>query len=75
MKPEHDLQFLLDEITVHDPDNRGAAWTGGNKNWPEGWWAVSSGRNGIVAYFAFEADAFRFRLDWINRLLNPTPPL
>lgn len=36
---------------------------------PTGWWAVSD-RDGIVAYFAEEAAAFRFRLSEINRALN-----
>lgn len=36
---------------------------------PTGWWGVSDG-DGIIAYFAEEASAFRFRLSEINRVLN-----
>lgn len=34
-----------------------------------GWWAVVDD-NGAYAYFGKEEDAFRFRLDEINRRLN-----
>ena len=34
------------------------------------WWAVVN-TDGIIAYFGDERDAFRFRLDYINRILNP----
>lgn len=34
-----------------------------------GWYAVTND-NGIIAYFAKEEDAFRFRLAEINRVLN-----
>jgi hypothetical protein len=33
------------------------------------WYAVSN-QDGIIAYFAHEEDAFRFRLAEINRQLN-----
>lgn len=36
---------------------------------PAGWWAVSDDK-GIIAYFAEEAAAYRFRLSEINRELN-----
>lgn len=36
---------------------------------PAGWWAVSDDE-GIIAYFAEEAAAYRFRLSEINRELN-----
>lgn len=35
-----------------------------------GWWLVTR-ESGVIAYFTVEADAFRFRLDYINRILNP----
>jgi hypothetical protein len=34
------------------------------------WYAVCTD-DGIIAYFGEESDAFRFRLDYINRILNP----
>ena len=34
------------------------------------WYAVCND-NGIIAYFGKEVDAYRFRLDYINRILNP----
>lgn len=61
----HDLDGMLDEVTVdqlgeHDGDERE----------PKGWWAVSIGEEGDIAFFINEADAFRFRLDLINYWLN-----
>jgi hypothetical protein len=41
-----------------------------NKSGPKDWFAVSN-TDGIVAYFANEIDALRWRLDMINRELNP----
>lgn len=35
------------------------------------WWAVSSSRRGIVAYFGSESDANRWRLLCVNLTLNP----
>lgn len=35
-----------------------------------GWWAVGNDDQGLIAYFKNEQDAFRFRLDQINRTLN-----
>jgi hypothetical protein len=35
------------------------------------WWAVCTDDDGIIAYFLNEEDAFRFRLSYINALLNP----
>ena len=60
-----DLDELLEYWEVNDPN----AWE--NDEGPKGWWAVSNGDKGIVAYFLYEADAFRYRLDQINRTLNP----
>jgi hypothetical protein len=55
---------LLDTVSVAAPD----MWV--NDEGPEGWYAVIT-EDGIVAYFATENDALRFRLDLINRHLNP----
>ena len=56
----------LEAVSVHDP----GSWE--NEDGPAGWYAVSvDHEGGIVAYFRDEADAFRWRLDYINRQLNP----
>lgn len=60
-----DLDELLETVVVDHP----CAWQ--NDTGPKGWFAVSTGEQGIIAYFAHEVDAYRFRLDYINRLLNP----
>ncbi len=59
-----DIYELLDEVSVATPD----MWE--NDEGPKGWYAVITD-DGVVAYFAKETDAFRFRLDLINRHLNP----
>lgn len=58
------LESLLQEITVIPPGEYG-------EHLVTKWFAVAN-TNGIVAYFFRESDALRFRLDYINRLLNPT---
>lgn len=45
----------------------------GDEQAPEGWFAVNHNHFGVVAYFAKEVDALRFRLDCINHALNPSP--
>lgn len=42
-----------------------------NDTGPKNWYAVSNDNEGIIAYFAKEKDALRFRLDMVNRDLNP----
>lgn len=56
------LDELLGEISVCDE------WKNQTKGL-DGWFAVCTDL-GIIAYFGNEAEAFRFRLDYINRLLN-----
>lgn len=41
-----------------------------NDTGPPDWWAVAND-DGIVAYFASERDAYRWRFDMINRAMNP----
>jgi hypothetical protein len=67
-----DLETALEIVSVHD--DREAAVAAGNTYWPVGWFAVSIDTRGVVAYFEREEDAYRFRLDTINRLCNPTRP-
>lgn len=60
------LDDWLDAVSVHAP----AMWE--NELGPVGWYAVSvDDEGGIVAYFRDSTDAYRFRLDYINRRLNP----
>jgi hypothetical protein len=58
------LGGLLEDISVMEY----GMWE--NDLGPKGWYAVC-GSEGIIAYFQDSADAFRFRLDYINRILNP----
>lgn len=59
-----DLDLLLEDVQVE--------YAGGWENdaGPADWWAVSTADEGIIAYFAHEEDACRFRLDFINMRLN-----
>lgn len=65
VKKPKDLNEWLEDVHVDWPDG----WE--NSEGPKGWWAVSTGNDGIIAYFCSEVDAFRFRLDYINRIMNP----
>lgn len=58
------LDELLETWSVYPP----GSWE--NETGPAEWYAVAN-NNGIVAYFGKETDAYRFRLDAINRALNP----
>lgn len=60
-----DIYELLDTVSVAAPD----MWV--NDEGPKGWFAVIIDDDSIVAYFAEEVDALRYRLDLINRHLNP----
>ncbi len=61
--PYKDLDTLLEEWAVLPP----GAWV--NEEGPTGWYAVANDK-GIIAYFGKQADACRFRLAEINRILN-----
>ncbi len=60
-----DINELLDTIHVDASD----MWE--NEEGPKSWCAVATDDDGIIAYFSNPRDAFRFRLDLINRRLNP----
>jgi hypothetical protein len=60
-----DLDSLLGEISIMEVDDLDTHDT----ELLKGWYAVVN-TDGIIAYFGEEAEAFRFRLDYINRLLN-----
>ena len=59
-----DLDYYLEEISVIEP----GLWS--NDCNLKDWWAVAN-TEGIIAYFGNGSDAFRFRLDYINTLINP----
>jgi hypothetical protein len=59
-----DLDYWLDNVSVMAPGQ----WN--NPHGPKKWYAVCN-EVGIIAYFVNETDALRFRLDYINRKLNP----
>ena len=59
------LDDWLEHVAVHSP----GMWK--NDVGPLDWYAVSDDDLSIIAYFASEVDAYRFRLDYINRQLNP----
>ena len=63
------LNELLDQIFVLDP----GIWENEHsESTISEWYAVATDEHGgIIAYFQFEADAYRFRLDRINQTLNP----
>ena len=68
-KKKSDIQELLEEWSVHFPgmwENEASK----HDSIIREWYAVSN-NTGIIAYFQIEVDAFRFRLDQINRILNP----
>ena len=66
---ERNLDDWLDEIHVVDRDTldpKDIRW------WdPQFQYGVSHPEDGIVALFVKESDAFRWRLDYINRQMNP----
>ena len=56
------LDELLEEISVLDDwDNQTTGL--------DGWFAVASDL-GIIAYFGCEQEAYSFRLDYVNRIMN-----
>ncbi len=59
------LEELLESVSVMGPGQ----WE--NEDGPREWYAVCTDECGIIAYFMDSASAFRFRLDYINCLLNP----
>lgn len=55
------LNHLAESVFVLDP----GVWE--NNIGPKDWYAVCTD-DGIIACFSRESDAYRFRLDYINRL-------
>ena len=60
------IDELLEDISVLEP----GLWENEASEILSDWYAVANDK-GIIAYFGSESDAFRFRLDYINGLLNP----
>ena len=77
-----DISDLLEEICVIECDEMNIALShahdalnpsdigGAIHPHPCGWFGVCD-ESGVIAYFNRSVDAFRFRLDLINRRLNP----
>lgn len=61
------LDELLEDIQIQEIDAEVAEIN--NTEGIIGWYGVCNHR-GIIAYFGEESDAFRFRLDYINQILN-----
>lgn len=62
---EASLDTLLQEISVLPP----GMWENENTEKLGDWYAVSND-DGIIAYFPSQEEAFHYRLDYINRILN-----
>lgn len=65
------LDDWLDAVDVIDPKNRNWQTDAGDFGCPPGMWTVCVLGEGAIAFFVSETDAFRFRLDYINRRMNP----
>lgn len=57
------IEDLLEDISVLDE------WENETSEILKGWYAVAN-EKGIIAYFGDETDAYMFRLDYINKILN-----
>lgn len=60
------IDELLEEISVLSP----GMWENEVSHILEDWYVVVNSK-GVIAYFGNESDALRFRLNYINTLLNP----
>lgn len=73
-KEIEDLDYWLENISVMSCDDMIDNFKKGDRLYNlnellSGWFSVVN-TDGIIAYFAIEKDAFRFRLDYINNKLN-----
>jgi len=64
-----DLDDLLERISVMSPGQLEPDIDHGTADHPRGWRGVVN-EYGVIAYFGDENEAFRYRLDLINRRLN-----
>jgi hypothetical protein len=66
------IDSLLEDWTVDVIDDSEAPLLLEERKGLQGWHGVTNADSGsYIAYFEKETDAFRFRLDCINRILNP----
>lgn len=67
-RPEHvkDIDDALADVQVHGP----GMWENEASSLLNGWFAVSTGNEAIIAYFFDEGDACSFRLRLIDRWFN-----
>jgi hypothetical protein len=69
---KRNLDEWLEAVSVHQVDSYLNETNKNGLNALIDWYGVSTDDDGgIIAYFRDEKDAFRFRLDYINRKLNP----
>ncbi len=71
IKPSKSLSELLDEVTAGEVDEYMNEANDGKLTGILGWWHVTD-NNSSLAYLPTERDALRYRLDVINRRLNPS---
>jgi hypothetical protein len=64
------LNEQLDDVHVEHVDDHHNGVNGGGLTAIIGWHGVSTGDDGVIAYFASERDALFFRLALINARLN-----
>lgn len=55
-----DQEQKLEEICIDQPHERDRVPEETQAIWPEGWWAVSDGQYGYIAFFAHDEDACAF---------------
>lgn len=69
MKPKT-LEEALEYVFVGDVDDYHVQMNGMSQHMV-GWYYVGTEDLSVIAYFHSETDAMRFRLDYINQILNP----
>lgn len=57
--------IAAEDLSIDGPAERAEAVAAGNTSWPEGWYGVSDGNDGYIAYFAHQSDAIAF-FDWLR---------
>lgn len=70
-KPPPTLDDHLDSTYVGVVDESVIECQDGLLEAIKGWYFLGDDASGIIAYFKSSNDAYRARLDWINRKLNP----
>ena len=70
MSDKQTLDYWLDNVTVSEVDTYHDEANDSKLKGILGWFMVCD-EDGVNAYFSTESAALRFRLDYINRKLNP----